>query len=144
MLRTLIDDFIQLSKNKSVREFVVKCGYTKNEDLQITDGRDTFINIDNKVYTKEDSYYFNFCTESALIPNTGIFQKIIEEKFNDVMKLNIVLKNQEWASTLTQMQMGSFLLTGTIWTAALMVNIIRNTMRIKKMCWNGLKKGFQR
>ena len=47
--RKLMVDAFRDSRNGTVRDFVIKCGYDKEEAIQFTDGRDTFIDIDDEM-----------------------------------------------------------------------------------------------
>lgn len=85
--RKLMVDAFRDSRNGTVRDFVIKCGYDKEEAIQFTDGRDTFIDIDDEINQKENVYYFYFQTESAWSPNVEVFTKIIREKFDDEFEL---------------------------------------------------------
>ena len=85
--RKLMVNAFRDSRNGTVRDFVIKCGYDKEETIQFTDGRDTFIDIDDEINQKENVYYFYFQTESAWSPNVEVFTKIIREKFDDEFKL---------------------------------------------------------
>lgn len=85
--RKLMVNTFRNSRYGTVRDFVVKCGYEKEEAIQFTDGRDTFIDIDDEIAQKEGVYYFYFQTESAWNPNVEVFTKIIREKFNNEFEL---------------------------------------------------------
>ena len=85
--RKLMVNAFRDSRNGTVRDFVIKCGYDKEEAFQFTDGRDTFIDIDDEINQKENVYYFYFQTESAWSPNVEVFTKIIREKFDDEFEL---------------------------------------------------------
>ena len=86
-LRKLMVNSFRDSRYGTVRDFVIKCGYDKEEAIQFTDGRDTFIDIDDEINQKENVYYFYFQTESAWSPNVEVFTKIIREKFDDEFEL---------------------------------------------------------
>ena len=86
-IRKLMVESFRESRYGAVRDFVIKCGYIKDEAIQITDGRDSFIDIDDEVSEKEGVYYFYFQTESAWSPNVEVFTKIIKEKFDDEFEL---------------------------------------------------------
>ena len=85
--RKLMVNAFRDSRYGTVRDFVIKCGYNKEEAIQFTDGRDTFIDIDDEIAQKEGIYYFYFQTESAWNPNIEVFTKIIREKFNNDFEL---------------------------------------------------------
>ena len=70
---------LQLSYMR-VGVFVVVYGYSIDEALKITDGRDTFVDVDDEVSEKESIFYFKFQTESAWSPNVDVFRKIISDK----------------------------------------------------------------
>ncbi|MBQ9764392.1 MAG: hypothetical protein IJV92_08565 [Phascolarctobacterium sp.] len=85
-----VDEFRKLmvksfreSRNVTVRDFVVTCGYTIDEASKLVDGRDIFVDVDDKTSEKEGVYYFKFQTESAWNPNVDIFNRIIRDKFKD-------------------------------------------------------------
>ena len=62
--RKLMVDAFRDSRNGTVRDFVTKCGHDKEEAIQFTDGRDTFIDIDDEINQKENVYYFYFQTDA--------------------------------------------------------------------------------
>ena len=62
--RKLMVDAFRDSRNGTVRDFVTKCGYDKEEAIQFTDGRDTFIDIDDEINQKENVHYFYFQTDA--------------------------------------------------------------------------------
>lgn len=81
--RKLMVESFKSSKDKTVRDFVIECGYSKETAEELTDGRDTFTDVDDEVSEKEGVYYLRFKTESAWNPNVAIFRMIIMEKFNN-------------------------------------------------------------
>ena len=85
--RKFMEDYIQNNEDKTVRGFVLRCGFPKEEAYKITDHRDTLIDIDDQIYKKEDVYYFNFQTESAWTPNVEVFKSIIQAKFNGELEI---------------------------------------------------------
>lgn len=84
--KQMVESFRE-SRYGAVRDFVIECGYSKDEAIQITDGRDSFIDIDDEVSEKEGVYYFYFQTESAWSPNIESFAKVIREKFDDEFEI---------------------------------------------------------
>ena len=83
-LRNLMDKFFHENSNSSsIRAFVVACGYSNDEALKMTDGRDTFVDVDDEVSEKESIFYFKFQTESAWSPNVDVFRKIISDKYGE-------------------------------------------------------------
>ena len=81
--RKLMVESFRESRHGTVRDFVIKCGYSQEEAIQFTDGRDTFVDIADELSEKEGVYYFIVQTESAWSPNVEVFFKVIREKFND-------------------------------------------------------------
>ena len=79
--------FNENSTNNSIRTFVIACGYSNDEALKMTDGRDTIVVGDDAVSEKERLFYFKFQTESALNPNVGVFRKIISAKYGEELDI---------------------------------------------------------
>ena len=78
---------LQLSYMR-VGVFVVVYGYSIDEALKITDGRDTFVDVDDEVSEKESIFYFKFQTESAWSPNVDVFRKIISDKYGEDLDMD--------------------------------------------------------
>ena len=81
--RKLMVESFRESRHGTVRDFAIKCGYSQEEVIQFTDGRDTFVDIADELSEKEGVFYFIVQTESAWSPNVEVFVKVIREKFND-------------------------------------------------------------
>ena len=79
--------FNENSTNNSIRAFVVACGYSSDEALIMTDGRDTIVDVDTEVSEKERIFYFKFQTESAWNPNVDVFRKIISDKYGEELDM---------------------------------------------------------
>ena len=86
-LRMLMVKSFRESRYGTIREFVLAYGYSMDEALEMTDGRDSFIDIDDEVFEKEHVFYFKFQTESAWNPNVEVFRKIICDKFKDELDM---------------------------------------------------------
>ena len=82
-LRNLMFKFLHENSTSSIRTFVGVCGYSSDEALKMTDGRDTFVDVDDEVSEKERIFYFKFQTESAWSPNVDVFRKIISDKWGE-------------------------------------------------------------
>ena len=82
-LRNLMFKFLNDNSTSSIRAFVVVCGYSSDEALKMTDGRDTFVDVDDEVSEKESIFYFKFQTETAWSPNVDVFRKIISDKYGE-------------------------------------------------------------
>lgn len=82
-LRKMMDDTFNQEDYYSIRNFVLKYGYTQEEAYSFTDGRDTFNEIDGEVSKDEQGYYFTIQTESAWGPNIEVFQKVIVDHYED-------------------------------------------------------------
>lgn len=91
-LHDLMVKFFHKNSNGSIRAFVVACGYSSDEALKMTDGRDTFADIDYVVSEKEHIFYFKFQTESAWSPNVGVFRKIISDKYDEELDMEYCSK----------------------------------------------------
>ena len=81
--RKLMVESFRESRYGSVRDFVIKCGYSHEESIKFTDGRDAFIDIADELSHKEGVFYFIAQTESAWSPNVEVFFKVIREKFDN-------------------------------------------------------------
>ena len=79
--------FSENSNNNSIRAFVVACGYSNDEALKMTDGRDTIVDVDDEISEKERLFYFKFQTESAWSPNVDVFRKIISDKYGEELDM---------------------------------------------------------
>ena len=80
-------------ESKSIRNFVIKCGYSEEETYSFTDGRDTFVEVPDVVSKDNTSYYFIIQTESAWSPNVEVFSKVIEERYDN--KIDFVHCSEE-------------------------------------------------
>ena len=56
-VRKLMVESFRESRNGTIRDFVIKCGYSKDEAIRITDARDTFIDINDEINKKDGVYY---------------------------------------------------------------------------------------
>ena len=86
-LRNLMFKFLHENSTSSIRAFVVVCGYSSDEALKMTDGRDTFVDVDDEVSEKESIFYFKFQTETAWSPNVDVFRKIISDKYGEELDM---------------------------------------------------------
>ena len=82
-LRKVMSDTFSLSEYGSIRDFVMSYGYTKEDSMNFTDGRDIFIEVDFEVSKDDESYYFLVQTESAWSPNVDVFRKVITDHYED-------------------------------------------------------------
>ena len=82
-LRKMMDTTFNLSEYGSIRDFVMSYGYAKEEAINFTDGRDSFIEVDFEVTKDDESYYFTIQTESAWNPNVEVFRKVITDHYED-------------------------------------------------------------
>lgn len=82
-LRKMMDDTFNEEDCHSIQNFVLKYGYTKEEAYDFTDGRDTFVHIDDEVSKDDKGYYFTIQTETAWNPNVEVFRKVIEDHYED-------------------------------------------------------------
>lgn len=83
----IVKFFNENSSNNSIRALVVACGYSNDEALKMTDGRDTIVDVDDEISEKERLYYFIFQTESAWNPNVDVFRKIISDKYGEELDI---------------------------------------------------------
>lgn len=79
--RKLMIESFNENKRGSVRDFVIKMGYSKEEASALTDSRDVIICIDDELSEKEGIHYFVFQTETAWTPNIEVFSKILNDKY---------------------------------------------------------------
>lgn len=82
-LRNMMEDIFNKEGCYSIRNFVLKYGYTKEEAYDFTDSRDSFVHIDDQVSKDEQGYYFTIQTESAWSPNIEVFRKVVEDHYED-------------------------------------------------------------
>lgn len=92
-LRKMMEETFNKEDCYSIRNFVLKYGYTKEEAYEFTDGRDTFVHIDDEASKDEQGYYFTIQTESAWNPNVGVFTKVIADHYKD--EINFVYCSEE-------------------------------------------------
>ena len=59
-LHNLMVKFFNENSNSSIRAFVVACGYSSDEALKMTDGRDTIVDVDDEISEKERLFYQYF------------------------------------------------------------------------------------
>ena len=71
--RKLMVESFRESRYGNVRDFAIKCGYSHEESIKFTDGRDAFIDIADELSEKEGVFYFIAQTESAWSPNVEVF-----------------------------------------------------------------------
>ena len=82
-LRKMMEDTFNKEDCYSIRNFVLKYGYTKEAAYGFTDIRDSFVHIDDEVSKDEQGYYFTIQTESAWNPNMNVFRKVIADRYEN-------------------------------------------------------------
>ena len=82
-LRKMMEDTFNKEDCYSIRNFVLKYGYTKEAAYGFTDIRDSFVHIDDEVSKDEQGYYFTIQTESAWNPNMNVFRKVIADHYEN-------------------------------------------------------------
>ena len=80
-LRKMMDATFNKEDYYSIRNFVLKYDYTQEEAYSFTDGRDTYVHIDDEVSKDDKGYYFTIQTETAWSPNIEVFRKVITDHY---------------------------------------------------------------
>ena len=73
--------------DNNIKKLLKGCGCTQEEVDEWADGRDYLVYLDDKVHDDDGLYYFRADTESAWAPNIDSFTFLLEEKYNDKIKL---------------------------------------------------------
>ena len=117
-IRKLMVESFRESRNGTVRDFFIKCGYSKDEAIKITDGRDTFIDIDDEIDKKTVSTISIFRLRVRGILMWRSLLRLLKKSSTTNSNSNIVQKSLVWGFTLILMRTDYSSLIDISWIVA--------------------------
>ena len=87
-----ISDYMKKDKANSICSFLEWLGYSEYESREMSDLRNCFVACDDEVTDDESVSFFYIKTETAWSSNIEVFYEIIEDKYNNEIKLYALIE----------------------------------------------------